>query len=246
MSRTPASTTTRVRHRGGRRRRLHFLRPRRRRHRRREQELDQDHRRGDAGLRAGLLRLRLEEVRLAHDHRTCASGRSRSGRPISFSGPVHRLPSVPVRRARRHARRGDRRRGVPAQQPLRSGRGLGRAAANDAGGDHPQTHPLYVIDADRVAIDAGHGRPDQHDHADLLLRDLRRAAARRGDRKIKDAIEATYGRKGKELVERTSRPSIARSTTCTKSTCRRGDQHARAARRSCPRTRPSSSSRSRP
>ena len=39
-----------------------LLRPRRRRHRRREQELDQDHRRGHAQLRAGLLRLRLEEV----------------------------------------------------------------------------------------------------------------------------------------------------------------------------------------
>ena len=51
---------------------------------------------------------------------------------------LRRLPPVPVPRARRHARRGGRRRGVPAQQPLRSGRGLGRAAAHDAGGDHPQ------------------------------------------------------------------------------------------------------------
>ena len=39
----------------------------RRRHRGRQQELDQDHRRGDRQFRAGLLRLRLEEVR-RHDH----------------------------------------------------------------------------------------------------------------------------------------------------------------------------------
>ena len=39
--------STSVRHRGGRRRRARVLRPRRRRHGRRQQELDQDHRRGD-------------------------------------------------------------------------------------------------------------------------------------------------------------------------------------------------------
>ena len=47
--------------------RAHLLRPRRRRHGGRQQELHQDHRRGHDQLRAGLLRLRLEEVRL-HDH----------------------------------------------------------------------------------------------------------------------------------------------------------------------------------
>ncbi len=40
---------------------------------------------------------------------------------------------------------------------------------------------LYVIDADTVAADAGHGGTHQHHHADLLLRDLGRAAARGGD-----------------------------------------------------------------
>ena len=43
-----------------------LLRAGRGRHGRRQQELDQDHRRRDAGLRAGLLRLRLEEV--GRDH----------------------------------------------------------------------------------------------------------------------------------------------------------------------------------
>ncbi len=44
----------------------HVLRSGRGRHGRGQQELDQDHRRRDAQLCAGLLRLRLQEVRLAH------------------------------------------------------------------------------------------------------------------------------------------------------------------------------------
>ena len=43
--------------------RCRLLRPRRGRHGGRQQELDQDHRRGDRELRPGLLRVRLEEVR---------------------------------------------------------------------------------------------------------------------------------------------------------------------------------------
>ena len=41
---------------------------------------------------------------------------------------------------------------------------------------------FYVIDAYRCRQGDRHGRPHQHHHADLLLRHLRRAAARRGDR----------------------------------------------------------------
>ena len=41
---------------------------------------------------------------------------------------------------------------------------------------------LYVIDAYQVARDRRHGQPHQHGDADLLLRHLRGAAARRGDR----------------------------------------------------------------
>ena len=42
---------------------------------------------------------------------------------------------------------------------------------------------FYVIDAESVAQKAGLGRRHQHDHADLLLRDLGRSAPRRGDRR---------------------------------------------------------------
>ena len=46
-----------------------------------------------------------------------------------------------------------------------------------------------------------HGRAHQHDHADLLLRDLAACCpATRRSRQIKDAIEATYGERGGELV----------------------------------------------
>jgi pyruvate-ferredoxin/flavodoxin oxidoreductase len=41
------------------------------------------------------------------------------------------------------------------------------------------------------------GAAHQHDHADLLLRDLRRAAADEAIAKIKDAIKKTYGKQGR-------------------------------------------------
>ena len=57
---------------------------------------------------------------------------------------------------------------------------------------------FYVIDAYEVADETGHGRAHQHDHADLLLRDLRRPAARaRRSQQIKHAIEKTYGKQGR-------------------------------------------------
>ena len=57
------------------------LRPRRRRHGRRQQELDQDHRRGDRQLRPGLLRLRLEEGRRGDRLAPALRPASRSARP---------------------------------------------------------------------------------------------------------------------------------------------------------------------
>ncbi len=56
------------------------LRPGLGRHGGRQQELDQDHRRGDRQLRPGLLRLRLEEGRRGHDLAPALRARGRSGR----------------------------------------------------------------------------------------------------------------------------------------------------------------------
>ena len=64
-----------------RRRPRRLLRSRRRRHRGRQQELDQDHRRGDRQLRPGLLRLRLEEGRRGHRLPPALRTRDRSAPP---------------------------------------------------------------------------------------------------------------------------------------------------------------------
>ena len=77
-----------LRHRGQGRGPLPLLRPGRRRHGGREQELHQDHRRGHAQLRPGLLRLRLEEVGQRDRLATCASGRSRSAAPTWSPAPT--------------------------------------------------------------------------------------------------------------------------------------------------------------
>ena len=60
--------------------------------------------------------------------------------------------------------------------------GLGSAAERGAGAADRQAHSLLHDRCVRGGAPDRHGRPDQHDHADLLLRDLRRPAARAGDR----------------------------------------------------------------
>ena len=87
MTHTVAAVGSVVSNRGRRRVGVGVLRPRRRRHGRRQQELDQDHRPGNRPLRAGLLRLRLEEVGRDHRSRTCARASGRSGRRIWSTAP---------------------------------------------------------------------------------------------------------------------------------------------------------------
>ena len=105
--------------------------------------------------------------------------------------------------------------------PFGPERRLGRAAAHDAGGAHPQAHPALRHRRRHGGGRRGHGRPHQHHHADLLLRDLRRAAARRGDRTDQGRHRGDLRRKGHgarraEFRGRRSR----RSRICTKSRCR--------------------------
>ena len=81
---------------------------------------------------------------------------------------------------------------------------------------------FYVIDAYEVARAAGHARPDQHHHADLLLRDLGRAAARAGDRQDQGRDREDLrqeGRRGRRAG--TSPRSTRRSRSCTRSRSRR-------------------------
>ena len=210
----------------------------RRRHGRREQELDQDHRRGDGQLRAGLLRLRLEEVGRDHRSRTCASARGRSARrtwsrQANFVA-CHQFEFLERYDVLEHRRAGRRR--SCSNAPLRPGRGLGRAAARGAGADPREAAPVLRRSTPiAVARDAGMGGPHQHDHADLLLRDLRRAAARGGDRADQEGDREDLrqeGRRGRAAQLRRGRsrrsPHLARGAGA-----RRGRRRRAAGRRSC-------------
>ena len=121
-----------ARHRARRHRALGLLRPGLRRHRRRQQEHDQDPRRGGpAG--AGLLRLRLEEVRLADDLPSALRARPNPCSVPRLAGELRRLPPVRPTRARRGA--GPRRAGgdPAAQHAPSSGARLGHSLAPGAG-----------------------------------------------------------------------------------------------------------------
>ena len=94
------------------------------------------------------------------------------------AGELRRLPPVRAPRQGRRARPGRARRDAAAQLPARTRRGVGRAAAPGPGTDPRQGHRRL---RDRRRPDRPRGRarrPHQHRPADLLLRDLRRAAAR--------------------------------------------------------------------
>ena len=93
---------------------------------------------------------------------------------------------------------------------------------------------LFVIDASRVAPRGGARRADQHGAADLLLRDLRRAAARarRSTRSSSDPQDLRrQGRRGgaRELSPR----STTRWAGCARWRCRRRRPAAWSARRWC-------------
>ena len=76
---------------------------------------------------------------------------------------------------------------------------------------------FYVIDAYEVAREAGHGRAHQHDHADLLLRHLGRAArARRRSRRSRRRSRRPTASAVKTSSRRTLPRWTRRSLTCTR------------------------------
>ncbi len=181
-----------------------LLRPGRRRHGRREQELDQDHRRGDRQLGAGLLRVRLEEVRRGDDlasavraaadrapYLIVAARRSSRCHQYSFLERYDVLAS---------ARAGRR---VPAQRAARTRRGLGRAAVRGPGADRRQAAALL---RDRRL--RGGARPPAWARAST--RSCRPASSRspaccrasEAIAQIKHAIEKTYKKRGDAVVQR--------------------------------------------
>ena len=209
---------------------------------RREQEHDQDPGVRAAAARPGLLRVRLEEVGLAD---RVAPALRPAADPGAVSRPareLRRLPPLRAARAARRARPGGPRRDAAAQLPARAGRGLGRAAAARAGADPRQAHRRL---RDRRREDRTRRRPrraDQHRAADLLLRHLRRAAARRGDRphqgRDREDVRQARPRGGRTQPGR-GRPDAGGAAPDR--AARPGHGHARAPARRSPRTPRSSS-----
>jgi pyruvate-ferredoxin/flavodoxin oxidoreductase len=88
----------------------------------------------------------------------------------------------------------------------------------------------------------GHGRTHQHHHADVLLRDLGRAAPRRGDREDQGIDQARLtGAAVTPSFSRTLPRSTIRWHTCTRWIIRSRYRASSACRRSCPQRRRSSS-----
>ena len=128
-------------------------------------------------LRAGLFRVRLEEVR--RDDGVAPAVRAAAD-SVHVSHPrsaVRRVPPVRVPRSRGRAVGGRAGRGLPAEQPVRPRRGLGPPAGRGAGGHHRKAASAARHRRQQRGGDDRHGTPHQHDHADLLLRAERRPAA---------------------------------------------------------------------
>ena len=171
----------------------------------------------DAELRAGLLRLRLEEVRL-DDHLAPAL----RAQPDPLHLPDHArqlrgLPQLQLPREDGRAGSGDAGRGVPAQLALLRGRGVGQAAAHHAGRDAAQEDRVLRDRRLQGGARSRHGHAHQHHHADLLLRHQRRAAARRSHRADQevdqeDLWQARRSGGPEELCRRGSRAGASRES----------------------------------
>ena len=157
------------------------LRARRGRHGRGQQELDQDRRSGNRALRAGVLRLRLEEI--GRDHRL-ASAHEQEADPIRVPGEprrLRRLSSVRIRRQDRRPRTRGAGRRVSVECAVPRGRGVGSPADGDAGTDRREEAPLFRDRRLRARQALRHGVAHQHHHADVLLLDLGDPPGRRSD-----------------------------------------------------------------
>ena len=132
----------------------------------REPQLRQNRRREYAAACPGLFRLRLAQGRLgdhlARPFQPAADQGLVPGAPRQFRG----LPPVPFPGADRRALDGRSGGDLPGEQPIRPERGLGPSARGSAEADHRQE--AEVLRGRRVPGHArdGHGRADQHDHAD--------------------------------------------------------------------------------
>ena len=157
-----------------------LLRPRLGRHGRRQQEHRHHRRRCHGPQRAGVLRLRLEEVRLGHREPPALRRGADHQHLPDQRGHVRRRPPVGADGEAQRPGCGRPRRPRAAQLAASCRRGLGppaqRGPAAGAGqGPRPVDHRRH-----RRGPQGRHRRAHQHRHAGVLLRDLRGAAPRGG------------------------------------------------------------------
>ena len=200
------------------------LRPRHRRHRRAPTrasvKIIGEH---DRPARPGLLRLRLEEVRLGDGVAPALRARADPLDLPDRRGRLRRLPPVRPARADGRARARQARRDVPAQRPVPGRRGVGPPARARCSADRRQAASTCgSIDADRGRARGRHGRPHQHGDAAVLLRTRRRAARRRGASPRIKAVGRADLRPARAArsSNATSPPSTRRWRRCTRSTSR--------------------------
>ena len=86
---------------------------------------------------------------------------------------------------------------LPAEHPVRQGRGLGLPAPGSAAADHRQEAEVLRHRRLRGGPRHRHGRAHQHHHADLLLRHLRRAAPRGGHRPDQEGHQEDLRQEGR-------------------------------------------------
>ena len=130
--------------------------------------------------------------------------------------------------------------------PVPADAGVGPPAAGDAGTDHREEDPFFAIDAYDLAKQRRHGLAHQHDHADLLLRDLRPPAARRGHHTHQegDREDLRQARSGNRAPQLRGRRSVAGAPA--RDPCAGGGRApGTRVRRWCPSARPTSCRRSR-
>ena len=182
---------------------LRLLRSGFRWHRRRQQELDQDHRRRDRKLRPGLLRVRLEEIRLGHHIAPALWPQAHSRSLPDHKSHFRRLPPVLVPRALRYAQDRRARRRFPDQQHLQRRRSLGTISPTKSRLTSSRRNCASTsIDAHEVARKTGMGgrintimQTCFFAISGVLPRDLAIA-------EIKKSIKKTYGKRGEAVVQK--------------------------------------------
>jgi pyruvate/2-oxoacid:ferredoxin oxidoreductase alpha subunit len=193
-----------------------FYRTWRRRHCRRQQEQRKDHRGGCRALHAGVLRLRFAQIGRPD---SVASALWAGADPCTLSdrfGRLRRLPCVRVPGASGCIATCCAGRCFPPQQPVRRGRGVGPPPEVRATADHRQATALLRHRRVQSCTRGGSRRAHQHSVADLLLCNLRRAAAR-------ECNTAYQGSDPKELCRQ--------RRGCGSQELRGGRRHARATAR---------------